>query len=101
MHTSHSAGFVHVRHAAFRQFTALLLQALAARPSNPPSVGVHLLLLVLFPFPVPPTPFRLRNVTPAGYRMQILYYGSAVIALVGHHLFDAPQVDLRLFRWRC
>src|SRR2546421_673726 len=91
MHTSHSAGFVQVRHTAFRQFTSLPLQLLAARPLNPPPVGVHLLLFVLFPFPVPPTPFRLRNVTTAVYCMQILHYGSAVVTLVGHHLFDALQ----------
>src|ERR1039458_10533250 len=62
MHASHAAGFVHVGHTAFRQFTSLLLQLFAARPPNPPPVGVYLFLLVLFPFPVPPTPLRLRNV---------------------------------------
>ena len=32
--------------------------------------------------------------------MQILNYGSAVVTFIGHDLFDAPQVDLRLFRRR-
>src|ERR1700674_5904213 len=86
MHTSHSAGFVHVRHTAFRQFTSLPLQSLAARPLNSPPVGVHLLLLVLFPCPFPPPPVRLRNVTTAVYRMQVLHYGFAVVTLVGNHL---------------
>src|SRR4029077_19951761 len=79
MHTSHSAGFVHVRHTSFRQFTTFPLEPLAALSLNSPSVVVHLLLLVLFPIPVPPTPSWLRNVTTAVYRMQVLHDGSAVV----------------------
>src|SRR5260370_15430776 len=97
MYPSHSTGFVHVRHTALGQFTAGPLQFFAAFSSSPPPVGVHLLLLVLFPFPVPWASVRLRYVTTAAYRMYVLQYGSAVVTLVGHHLFDAPQVDLRLF----
>src|SRR5690349_21521625 len=97
MHPSHSAGSVQVRHASFRQFTALPLQSLAARPSNPPPIGVHLLLLFLFPFPVAPASLRLRNVTATAHRMQILYHCSTVVTLVGHRFFDAAQVDFRLF----
>src|SRR6266480_3172871 len=62
MHTSHSAGFVQVRHTSFRQLTSLPLQSLAARSPNPPPVGVHLLLLIGFPFPLPRTSLRLGNV---------------------------------------
>src|SRR5271157_1356601 len=99
MHTSHAAGFVHVCHASFRQFTSLSLEPLAAIALDPPPVGVHLFPLLRFPFPLPRTPVRLGNVAAAGGLVQILQYASAVIPLVRHRFFDAAQVDLRLFRW--
>src|ERR1700733_10513317 len=97
MDSSHAASFVQVRHAPFGQFRSLLLESLAPCPSNPAPIRVYLFLLLLFPFPTSSTPLRLRNVTAAIDRVQLLQHGSTVVTLVGHHFLDAGQVDLRLF----
>src|ERR1035438_10734044 len=62
MHPSHSPGFVHVRHASFRQLTSLPLEPLAALASGPSPVGVYLLLLLRFPGPLPRASVRLGDV---------------------------------------
>src|ERR1035437_78256 len=99
MHASHSPGFVHMRHTSFRQFSSLPLQSLAARPPNPPPVGVYLLLLIGFPFPLPRASLRLGNVAAAVGLVQTLHHGSAVVTLVRYRFLNAAQIDLRLFRW--
>ena len=89
VHPSHSPGFVHVRHASFRQLTALPLEPFAAVAFGPPPVGVYLLLFIGFSFPLPRASVRLGDVASAADLVQILQHRSTVVPLVRHGYFDA------------
>src|SRR5438309_1834245 len=64
MHASHPAGFIQVGEATFQLLAALPQQPLPTLAPNPPPVPVHRRLLFLLTFPAPPSPLRLRTVTP-------------------------------------
>src|SRR6266849_4594647 len=98
MAAPHRACLVAVREAALHQFAAPPQQTLAVLAPHPPPVRVHGLLFGLFARPVPPPLlFLLRNVAAHFVRLHPLHHRAAVIALVGHRLFDPSHVHLGRF----
>src|SRR5690348_7697064 len=62
MRSSHAAGFVQMREAAFDSFAALAQQPFASLASNPTPVLMHRLLFFMLVFPAASSPIRLRAV---------------------------------------
>jgi hypothetical protein len=103
MRSSHSARIVAVREVPLDQLASLPQQALAIGSLHSPPIGIDRLLFLGFAFPMPlPGLLVLRNVSPHFRTLQIRYHRSTVVALVGHHFFDALQMHLRfLARFFC
>src|ERR1700687_5339696 len=92
----HAAGFVAVRETALDQLAPPTQQPLPLGPFQPLSIRVDGLLLPFFTNPVPlPILYLLRNVSAYASSLQLFQNGSAVVSLVGHHLFDTTQIHLR------
>jgi hypothetical protein len=79
--------------ASFGQLTAYLLPPLASLTSHAPPVLVRALLLDRFAIPMARAAIRFRDIGPHAFRVEILPHCTAVIALVGHHLWHSVFAD--------
>src|SRR5674476_1553749 len=101
MRPSHAASVIAVREASFDQFPALAQQLFAFGALHSLAVLVDGLLLPFLTRPMPlPRLLPLGNVGADAGGLRLFQYRTAVVSLVCHHFFDAPQIDLRRLRRR-
>src|SRR6516164_2955390 len=93
----HAARVVAMRKAAFHQLAAPPQYALAVLTLHPPPILVYRLLFGPLALPLPSSSLLLlRHVAAHLIGLSPLQDRAAVVAFVGHHLFDAVDVDLGL-----
>jgi len=93
--TSHSPGFIQVRHHSFEFLAALSLQPLAALALQPPPIAVDRGLFRRLPVPSLPAAFRFRDISSNARFSNPPHYAATVIPLVGHQLRRAVRFHHR------
>ena len=103
---THTARLIHVRESTLHHFASAALQATTPPPPHTPAVRIQRFLRStllrrrlarLLVLPAATAALRLRYVTPNPYLAEPHQRLVAVIALVGHHLFDPRALRLHRF----
>src|SRR5271166_3051138 len=89
MRSPHATRFVQVSKASLGQLRTQLLQILAPASAYAAAIGIYPLLFFFLARPLPRSAFRLRNIAPNAFPVQIHQDLAAVISLVGYGFFDA------------